>query len=73
MISNICPPSIPHLHACMIAAFIYKSRDLESFIILNFVVLYSSVFKLCFMSLPCSLNHNTLNSVRKKVGSGKLG
>jgi hypothetical protein len=24
------------------------------------------------MSLPCSLNHNTLNSVRKKVGSEKL-
>jgi hypothetical protein len=25
------------------------------------------------IKIPCSLNHNTLNSVRKKVGSGKLG
>jgi hypothetical protein len=30
-----------------------KSRDEESFIISNFVVLYSSVFKLYSMSLPC--------------------
>ena len=62
MISNICPPSIPiYMYDCCF----HKSRDSESFIILNFVVLYSGVFKLYFMSLPCSAsNHNTLNSVR---------
>jgi hypothetical protein len=67
-LSPINPPLNLHVYDCCFQ----KSRDLESFIILNFVVLYSSVFKLYFMSLPCSLNHNTLNSVRKKVGSGKL-
>jgi hypothetical protein len=60
-----------------------KNRDVESFIILNFVVLdsivYSSVLYVVTMSLNTRpihclhLNHNSLNSVRKKVGSGKLG
>jgi hypothetical protein len=51
IIEHIEQPPI-YMHDCGF----HKSRDLESFIILNFVVLYSSLFKLYFMSLPCSLN-----------------
>jgi hypothetical protein len=68
-IEHLSPINPPYIYDCCF----HKSRDSESFIILNFVVLYSNVFKLCFMSLPCSLKRNTLNSVRNKVGSGKLG
>jgi hypothetical protein len=70
-------PSI-YMHDCGF----HKSRDLESFIILNFVVLYYKCIQIVFfvvtmfeyLVIHClHLNHNTLNSVRKKVGSGKLG
>ena len=61
-----------------------KSRNVEVFLILNFVVLCSTAFKLYsktslyrvfeYLVIHCLhlIDHNTLNSLTKNVGNGKL-